>query len=178
MSYAQERVSPRGRTAGSLARGLGWFSIGLGLVEVLAPGRLTRALGMRGHEGLVQAYGMREIAAGIGILAADDPAPWVWGRVGGDALDLATLATWLAGSNPRRGNVGLALGAVVGVTVLDVVCAHMLSGEKRPQLPMRDYSQRRGMPRPPDEMRGAASDFEVPRDMRIPELLRPYASSP
>ena len=31
--------------AGDLARGLGWFSIGLGTVELLAPGAVTRRLG-------------------------------------------------------------------------------------------------------------------------------------
>ena len=40
--------------------------------------------------------------------------------------------------------------------------------------PLRDYSGRRGMPRPPDAMRGIARDFPVPRDMRIPEAMRPY----
>ena len=53
--------------AHSMARGLGWFSIGLGLAEVLAPRVLTRGLGME-NEQLVRAYGLREIATGIGIL--------------------------------------------------------------------------------------------------------------
>jgi hypothetical protein len=57
--------------AHSMARGLGWFSIGLGLTEVLAPRALTRGLGMEGNEQLVQAYGLREIATGIGILSSD-----------------------------------------------------------------------------------------------------------
>ena len=43
--------------AHSMARGLGWFSIGLGLAEVLAPRTLTRGLGMEGNEQLVQACG-------------------------------------------------------------------------------------------------------------------------
>ena len=75
-------------TAHSMARRLGWFSIGLGLAEVLAPRALTRGLGMEGNEELVQAYGLREIVTGIGILSSDQPAPWIWGRVGGDALDM------------------------------------------------------------------------------------------
>ena len=61
--------------AHSMARGLGWFSIGLGLAEVLAPRALTRGLGMEGSEQLVQAYGLREIATGIGILSSDQPCP-------------------------------------------------------------------------------------------------------
>jgi hypothetical protein len=50
------------QSAQSLAQGLGWFSIALGLTEMLAPRSLTRSLGMEGHETLVQAYGLREIA--------------------------------------------------------------------------------------------------------------------
>ena len=55
------------------ARGLGWFSIGVGMAEILMPGTLARALNMQGREGLLQLYGLREIATGLGILNADDP---------------------------------------------------------------------------------------------------------
>ena len=39
------------KPADRAGRALGWFSIGLGLTELIAPGVLTRALGMRGKEG-------------------------------------------------------------------------------------------------------------------------------
>ncbi len=134
---------------------------------------------MRGQARLIQAYGVREIATGIGILTSSGPgrAPWIWGRVGGDALDLATLAGGLDGDNPRRANVGVAVAAVAGVTVLDLLCARQLAEEGEPEHrpPLRDYSGRSGLPRPPEAMRGAARDLEIPRDMRVPEALRPYA---
>jgi hypothetical protein len=41
--------------ADRIAKGLGWFSIGLGLAEIVAPRQLTRALGMQGSESLVRA---------------------------------------------------------------------------------------------------------------------------
>ena len=45
-----------------------WFSIGLGLAELVAPRALTRALGAEGHETMVQGFGLREIAAGeVGV---------------------------------------------------------------------------------------------------------------
>lgn len=95
MSKAQRNGSRRqGRPAGSadsayvLARGLGWFSIALGFTEVLAPRSLARALGMDGDEALLRAYGVREVATGIGILSTATPVPWIWGRVG------ATRLTW------------------------------------------------------------------------------------
>ncbi len=42
-----------------VARGLGWFSIGLGLAELIAPGALNRSLGMREHNALVRGFGLR-----------------------------------------------------------------------------------------------------------------------
>jgi hypothetical protein len=172
MAYGQNGRA--NSSAMALARGLGWFSIGLGLVEMLAPRMLTEQMGMQGKEGLVRFYGAREMAAGIGILMSDNPAPWVWGRVAGDALDLATLATGLDTQNPRKGNVAIALAAVAGVTALDCITAQALTGTSRAA---PDYSDRRGLPRPPEEMRGAArKDFTPPRDMRTPEALRPFTS--
>lgn len=169
-----------GVTAIAVARGLGWLSIGLGLVDALSPGMLTRQLGMEGKEAVLRAYGLREIGTGIGILTAKDPAPWVWGRVAGDALDLATLATGLGNGNGRRANVAVALAAVAGVAVLDGVCAQALGSQAYGAAGrrIRDYSDRIGMPRAADAMRGAARDFQVPRDMRTPDALRPYTTHP
>lgn len=158
--------------AGHVARGLGWFSIGLGLAEIAAPQSLSRALGMEGRETLLRAYGLREIVNGAAILIADDPGPAVWARVAGDGLDIASLIPGLTEDNPKRGNVALALAAVAGITLVDLCCAQSLSRESAQWV--RDYSDRSGLPRPPEEMRGAARDLTVPRDMRMPEALRPY----
>lgn len=164
-------------SADVLAQGLGWFSIGLGITELFAPQSLAHFLGMEDRSELIRAYGAREIVTGVGILTQDDPTPWMWGRVGGDVLDLATLATGFGRDNPQSGNVGLAVAAVAGVTALDILCAQALGrDEMAPALPVRNYSARRGMPRPPDAMRGAARDFVIPPDMRVPQAMRPYVS--
>ena len=110
-----------------LARGLGWFSIGLGTMELLMPGALARLLGLRGQENLVRSYGLREIGTGIGILRSQDPTGWIWGRVGGDVLDIATVAIGLRG--PRRGNAVLALVSLAGVTAVDAVVGGLLSSK-------------------------------------------------
>jgi hypothetical protein len=108
-----------------LARFLGWFSIGLGLAEVLAPRAVAEVSGVRSR-GLLQFYGLREIAAGVGILTSPRPAGWLWGRVAGDALDLATLGA--AMTRPEDAGRALAAAvAVAGVTALDVICATQLS---------------------------------------------------
>jgi hypothetical protein len=156
-----------------LARALGWFSIGLGVSELIAPQSVCSALGMPGREKLVQAYGLRELASGMGILASNNPTPWVWSRVGGDALDLATLSDGLSDSNPKKGNVRAAIAAVSVITVLDLACAGSLeTKDGKARGLTRDYSDRVGLPLPPDAMRGAASDAYVPPDMRTPKAMR------
>jgi len=107
-----------------LARALGWFSIALGVSEIVAPGRLSRALGLR-RSRLVRAFGFRELATGIAILASRGYAPWVWGRVAGDLVDLGLLGTALRredGASERR-FAKVALAAVAGVTALDLLSA-------------------------------------------------------
>jgi len=171
-------VPPSGRGEGgdTMARGLGWFSIALGAAELIAPGTLARALGMPEKEGLIRAYGMREIATGVAILKSEDPTPWIWGRVAGDALDIATLMGGLDADNPRKRNVEIALAAVAGATALDVMCGRKLGAPPERPLPLEMF-ERSGLPRPPEQMRGAARDFQVPADMRTPEPLRPWTSS-
>ena len=115
----------------TMARGLGWFSIGLGTAELVAADALADALGMDEQEGLIRLYGVREIAQGLGCLSMNPPTSAVWVRVAGDALDIATLAPYMTPANPKRHNVALALAAVAGVTVLDVFTGMWLSEGRR-----------------------------------------------
>ena len=141
-----------------LARGLGWFSIGLGVAELLAPGALNRSLGMREHNSLVRGFGLREIGAGVGILTAKHPTPWVWSRVAGDVLDMTALLLALGPGNPRRGSATAAFMSVVGVTLLDIFCARSLERQiEYRRMPRRDYSGRSGFQRTPEQMRGVAA---------------------
>jgi hypothetical protein len=113
-----------------LANALGWFSIGLGLAEVATPGKVAELIGVRNQDrtrAVLRAYGLREIAAGIGILTRPQPAGWVWGRVAGDLLDLSSLGSALGSRRTDRTRAGAATAAVLGVTALDVHCAQKLS---------------------------------------------------
>lgn len=110
-----------------IAKGLGYFSIGLGLAELMAPGWLGRLIGAGDqHKRLFQLFGVREIAAGVTILASPRPTGGLWARIAGDALDLAALFAAVRGS-PQRGRMAGALGAVAGVSALDVFAAQRLS---------------------------------------------------
>ena len=111
----------------TLARALGVLSIGLGLVDLFARRGVSRKTGIR-NQTLVGLYGLREICTGIGLLVARDPMLWVWARVGGDALDMGTLASGVTTRNPRRNGALAGLLMVVGVTALDLALAGRLHG--------------------------------------------------
>lgn len=121
--------------ANGLANGLGCFSLALGTAEFIAPNAIAGSLGMPESASLIRGYGAREIGAGVGILTAKTPqakAKWMWGRVLGDVLDLATLAAGLGDSNRARPTVVGAMIAVGVITVLDTVCAMQLGEEASP----------------------------------------------
>ena len=117
-----------------LARGLGWFSLGLGALELVAPGKLARFLGLPSRRRLIRsAYGAREVAAGVGLLRQPVKAPFLVGRVGGDLLDIATLVKGLRTSTKKR-RVGIALANVLAVTLLDVIAAVRQGAKERAEL--------------------------------------------
>jgi uncharacterized membrane protein len=118
------------RAAEQLAVGLGWFSIALGVAELAAPYRVARLIGLPPHErnlSVLRAYGAREIGTGMAILAQPRQPTWVWSRVGGDVLDLASLGVGarMDGADGKR--LAAAAGAVAGATLLDALCATRLS---------------------------------------------------
>ena len=113
--------------ADKLARSLGWFSIGLGVAEVLAPRRVANAAGTNNHSAWIRAFGVREIVSGVGILTNPQPARWVWSRVGGDLLDLAALGVALKKSRSDRATTAASFAAVAGITALDVIAARRVS---------------------------------------------------
>jgi uncharacterized membrane protein len=115
--------------AEKLARGLGWFSIGLGLAEVFAPRGIAKISGVsKKSTGLIRLLGLREIAHGVGIFSQGRrPTKAVWARVVGDALDLACLGAAFASPETKKGRLAFATANVLAVTALDVLCAQQLS---------------------------------------------------
>ena len=110
------------------AKGLGLFSIALGLAEVLAPAQLAGLIGLNDkYRPYLPLLGAREIAHGVGIMKSEKPTTAVWTRVGGDAIDLAFLGAAFADSGTNKRRLGMAAAAVAGVTVMDVLCAQKLS---------------------------------------------------
>jgi hypothetical protein len=140
-----------------MARNLGWFSLGLGALQILAPERITRALGMEGQESLVRAYGFREVASGMLSLSIEKNAG-LWSRVAGDGLDIATLMAALRDDNPKKGNVAMALMMVGGITLLDIATAKEVGARHARQTGSRRmYYDRSGYPNGMAASRGIAA---------------------
>jgi len=153
------------KPADRLGRALGWFSLGLGLTEWLAPKAVTRWLGVEGNEGLVRAYGVREIASGVLCLSVNNDYG-AYSRVAGDAIDLASLAAAYRDDNPKKANVGIAMAAVAGIAIIDALAGRSIrSLHNRKGEPIRDYSDRSGFPKGISYSRGKASG-RVPQDYR------------
>ncbi|HWH14607.1 MAG TPA: SRPBCC family protein [Miltoncostaeaceae bacterium] len=153
----------------TLAKGLGWFSIGLGVAQLVAPARLCRAIGIE-DDGeattLMRLVGVREVVAGVGLLASNNPAPWMWARVAGDAMDLSLLGVAMTDDDAQRGRVGAAMGVVGAITALDVVTATALGEGAAGRGASMHVTKAVTVRRPVEEVYGFWHDFEnLPRFM-------------
>jgi uncharacterized membrane protein len=168
------------RDADSYSKFLGWFSVGIGTLGLLAPRVVARAIGVQPTpmwNGVLRFFGARELANGAGILANPRSKEWVGMRVGGDALDLATLGVALTQTkSPARTLTATAF--VLGAAVLDLVGTERLA--ERRKAPTREYP-RYAEPvvlrsitvgRPVDEVYAFWKDFtNFPRFMRHVESI-------
>ncbi len=133
----RHRTPPRyGSKEMALARGLGLLSIGRGLIDTIGRRGVARKTGLP-NEPLIALYGLREIVSGIGLVVARDPMPWVWARVGGDALDLGTLAAGVSPRNPERQGALAGLLMVAALTAVDVALAGRLHAAAEEQATRR-----------------------------------------
>jgi uncharacterized membrane protein len=114
-----------------LAQGLGWFSIGLGLAELVAPRRVEKTVGAPGnYKILTPLLGVREITAGLGILTQARPKEWLWSRVVGDIMDLALLGAAFGSKRSDTKRLAVATTMVAGVTALDILASKQTSQER------------------------------------------------
>lgn len=128
-------VAPRQANGGhdGLANLLGWFSLGIGLAEIVAPGSVARLIGLRDskrNRAMLQSMGARELMSGVGILTNRQSSRWMWSRVAGDAIDISLLGVAMNENRDGNGRTAAATAAVLGVTALDLYCATQLSREE------------------------------------------------
>ena len=118
----------------TLARGLGVFSLGLGITELAAPELLAKAMGLRPSSRtslVMRAFGMREVLAGLGVLLQPRRSLPLWARLAGDAIDLAAIGWAAKTQRPQIGRLAAAAVAVAGVAALDAVAARRVKRAQR-----------------------------------------------
>lgn len=128
----KHRSDIRGRPRRRLARGLGWFSVGLGVAQIVAPQGVAKLIGVRPDDRnrtLMRALGLREITSGVGLLSGGRESGWLWSRVAGDVLDLALLGGAFGRGRTDARRLGVAVAAVAGVGLLDAFAATEAVGE-------------------------------------------------
>jgi hypothetical protein len=142
-----------------LADGLGWFSIGLGLAEVAAPGSVARLIGAPDDttsRSVLRAYGAREIANGIGLLSSRRHSGWLWARVAGDVLDVATIGAAMARPGADTTKLAATCASLAPVLIADIAAARRLdrnggrraAGKDRPRRVSKVFTVNRA----PDEV--------------------------
>ncbi|KAA1248915.1 SRPBCC family protein [Mycobacterium simiae] len=110
------------RRTAALASGLGAASVGLGLAEVLAPGRVAALAGVDDtyrSRLIIRALGLRECGHAAAILLGS-PA-LVWTRVAGDALDIALLGAGVV----RRGRGRRTRGVIAAIALTGIAGADL-----------------------------------------------------
>lgn len=116
---------PAASKTAALVKGLGVASLGLGLSEILAPGKIAVLAGIdetARSRTIIRALGMRECGHGAALLAGPDRL--VWTRVAGDVLDVAFLAAGVVRRGPGRRRRGMVtLGALTAIGGADLYAA-------------------------------------------------------
>lgn len=164
-NYPARRRRKAASSPERIARGLAWFSIGMGIAQIVAPRLVSRLVGLPLPRGLAIACGVRELVCGLGILTQEQPRPWLQARVAGDALDLAAFGTALLVPGTDRRRVAVGAAAVAAVTALDLHCSRELAKDRRRPAP-RHLSMSVNVERPP------AGVYEFWRDMRnLPRIM-------
>ena len=160
-------ASRRGPSAGSASR--------VGLAELAMPRKLARLAGAAERADADARLRPARDRHRHRHPDLEGSAPWLWGRLAGDALDVATVGAGLVTAASAGANAGLARHCCSVWPTLDMKVA-----EARP-LPertarsgaSRDYSDRSGFPKSAAEMRGIA---RRPSSKMTSPGLRPAAA--
>jgi hypothetical protein len=154
------------------SKALGWFSIGLGLAELAAPRALCRLIGLRYNTtagATMRALGLREIGTGIAILMRPDQPTFLWGRVAGDMVDLALLATGFSAKKTNWPRLSMATAAVAGVTIVDGLTARQIGRQTEDWFSVT-------VGRSLEETREAWQRFSATNDVALEQIA--FASAP
>jgi uncharacterized membrane protein len=123
------------------------MSLGLGVAQLAAPDAVRRISGMDDSptsRAMIPLVGARELVHAAGLLTSRRKGAWAWTRVVGDAMDLTALGVAIAHRGGHRRRLLGVTGAIVGITVVDVLTAVQATRSKRIASVPAARSSRRG----------------------------------
>lgn len=153
------------------ATALGWFSLGLGVAQLIAPQGVARWIGLSDSSRtrtLLRVVGLREITCGIGLLSNPRAPGWAWARVAGDLMDVALLGSAMGVSQSAAGRTMAAAAGVLAVSAADAQTARDLDRSRHGRENKRRAHVNKAITvnRSPDEVYRFWRDFEnLPRFM-------------
>ena len=151
-------------------RALGWFSFGLGAIQLTMPNRFLTMIGIMPtpmRRVVTRLVGVRELGVVPGLLTDSRPVGWLAARVVGDIIDLAMLSRARRAEDTNRGAVTAAMAAVTGIFAIDLgaAIAARSDAQRRARHPGR-IVRTVTVNRPAEELYRFWRDFEnLPRVM-------------
>ncbi|OBH58943.1 malate dehydrogenase [Mycobacterium sp. E2479] len=119
-----------GDTTTTLVRALTAASFGLGVGELVAPGKVAAIAGVDDtsrSRRVIRGLGARECGHGAALLGG--PPKLVWTRVAGDVLDMALLIAGVVARGPGRRQQGTVSAVLLsGIAGLDLYTALRTTG--------------------------------------------------
>jgi hypothetical protein len=98
-------------------------SAGFGVLQMLAPRRTERMIGMGYPLWVIRLIGLRDLTLGLTMLARPESPRWLWTRVGNDLFDCGIIAgaAFVPGVDKRR--LGGFAAFAAGIVALDLAAA-------------------------------------------------------
>lgn len=112
---------------GRLTTALAWFSIGLGLVQLLVPGTVAKVSGLPAGPAIMRVLGARDMALAVGLINSRNAAIWQWAKVAGDAMDLVALGIAARTSPARKRRLAKTALLLAGMAALDVIAGNRVT---------------------------------------------------
>lgn len=112
---------------GQLTTALAWFSIGLGLAQLLMPRTVAKLSGLPAGPAIMRVLGARDMTLAFGLINSRNAPAWQWARVAGDAMDLVALGIAARTDPARKPRLAKTALLLAGMAALDVIAGNRVT---------------------------------------------------
>jgi uncharacterized membrane protein len=166
------------KPTGRRSTAFGWFRVGLGLTQLLAPQAVARWAGIDDeHDSTrltLRLIGARQVACGLGLLSQSRSVAWASAGVAGGIVDAVLLGTALQSRGAHTKRLLGAGAAVLGVACVDAYAAYGAQRQARDvDLEGIEVRESVTIARPPEAVYALLRDFKnLPQFMSHVQSVR------